>query len=122
MKHVSIVHATSEKRLAAMHCNEMKKLKARYETLFNARKRQLIKTKDEMKSAEQTIRNVKANGANLFLGIEQGSGKHSEDVQITMNPMCKREALSWIFTSIGYWKLVKHLNIKLQLKRNKVTK
>ena len=75
MKHVSFAHATSEERLAAMHCNEMKNAKASYKTLFNVRKRQLIQTKDETKNVEQTIRNVKVNGANLFLGIEQGSGK-----------------------------------------------
>ena len=68
MKCVSFAHTTSEERLAAMHYNEMKNSKARWETLFDVRKRKLIKTKDETKSAEQTIRNVKVNGANLFLG------------------------------------------------------
>ena len=77
-----------------MHCNEIKNAKARYETLFNVRKRKLIKTKNETMSVEKMIRNVKANGANLFLGIEQGLGKHSEDVQVAIIPMHKREATS----------------------------
>ena len=51
MKRVSFA-LTSEELLAAMHFNEMKNVKSRYETLFNAIKRQLIKTKDETKSVE----------------------------------------------------------------------
>ena len=52
MQHASFAHATSEKRLVATHHNEMKNVKSRYETMFNVRKRQLIKSKDEMKSVE----------------------------------------------------------------------
>ena len=58
--------------------------------------KKLIKTKDEMKGVEQEIKNEKGNGANSFLGIEQGSGKWNKDVQVTMNPMRKNKALSWI--------------------------
>ena len=74
-----------------MHCDIMKNVKARHETLFNVRKIQLIKTNDENISVEQAIRNIKVNGANLFLGTEQGSGKHSNDVKVAINPMYKQK-------------------------------
>ena len=96
MKNASYSHTTSEERLAAMHCNEMQNAKARYRALFDARKKQLTKIKDETMSVEQVIRNVKVNGDNLFLGIQQGSRKHSKDVQVVTNPSRKRQAISWI--------------------------
>ena len=74
IKCVSFKHATSEEILVAMHCDDIKTLKARHETLFNVRKIQLIKTNDENISVEQAMQNVKENGANLFLGIENVLG------------------------------------------------
>ena len=122
MKHVSFARTTSEERLVAMCHNEMKNAKARYEKLFNVRKSKLIKTKDKTKSEEQVVRNSKANGANLFLGIEQESGKYSEDVQVKTNPTSKREAISWILYECISLEISEGLNVKLQLKRKKVTK
>ena len=65
----------------------MKNVKARCETLFDVRKRQLIETNDETLSVEQLIRNIKVNEAHLFLGVEQGSCKFTNDVHVVMNPM-----------------------------------
>ena len=53
MKYASFEDATSEERLAATHCDEMKNSKAQHETLINARKRQLIKINNENASVEQ---------------------------------------------------------------------
>ena len=89
IKHVSLKHATTEERLAAIHCNEITYFKARHDTLFNVRKRQLIKTKNETKSVEQLIENVQANKADLFLDIEQGSSKFINDIHVFMNPIRK---------------------------------
>ena len=66
IRNVSFKRASTEERVAVMHCNEMKNFKARYETLFNVRNRQLIKTNDETISVEQLMRNIKVNEANLF--------------------------------------------------------
>ena len=60
----------------------MKNVKARCETLFDVRKRQLIETNDETLSVEQLIINIKVNKANLFLGIRQGSGQFTNDVHL----------------------------------------
>ena len=53
IRHVSFKHTTTEDRLAAMHYNEMKNVKARYENLCNVRTRQLIETDEETLSVEQ---------------------------------------------------------------------
>ena len=58
IRHASLKHASSEERLATMHCDKMKNVKARRETLFNVRKRQLIKTNDENVSVEQAMRKI----------------------------------------------------------------
>ena len=62
--------------------------------MFNVRKGQLIKTNDENTSVEQAMWNVKVNGDNLLLGMEQGSGKHVNNVQVVVNPMRERETTS----------------------------
>ena len=79
-----------------MYCNEMKNVKARCETLFNVRKTQLIETNDETLSVEQLIRNIKVNKDHLFLDVEQGPGKFTNDVHVVINHMRKKEAISWI--------------------------
>ena len=55
-------------------------------------KGKLIKMNDENMSVEQAIRSVKVNGANLFLGIEQGSDKHVNDVQVATKNMRKKRS------------------------------
>ena len=90
VRHVYFEHKSTEERLAETHCNEMENIKAHYETLFNVRKRKMIKTNDETLSVEQLIRNIKANEAH-FLGIEQGSGKFTYDLHFSINSIRKKK-------------------------------
>ena len=70
--------------------------KVLYETLFNVIKRQMIEGTDENLSVKQLIRKIKINGANLFLGIHQGCGQFTNDAHVVINPIRKKEAISWI--------------------------
>ena len=120
LKHVSLKHATTEERLVAMHCNEMKNVKARRETLFIVRKWQLIKTKDETTSVEQLIRNIKVNGVNLFLVVEQDSGQFVNDVQVVMNPVRKIEATSWIVHEHALLSFCEAFECKMSIKKGEI--
>ena len=56
----------------------------------------MIETNDETLSMEQLTRNIKENKSHLILGVEQGSGKFTNNVHIATSPMRKKEAISWI--------------------------
>ena len=97
-KYVSYKKTTSEERLAAMHHNDVRNNKAKFETLYD------IKLKDEVWNTEnscyETLESILMKLTNenhpLFLAAEQGAGKFQKNVNVVLNPRVKKYARSWL--------------------------
>ena len=91
-KYVSFKLSSSLQRLAAMHSNEMKNPKAKYETLFEIQ----LKDKALYQGTEYTLKElidqVQIKDIPLFLAIEQGTGKNSRHTQVVINPKVRNRA------------------------------
>ena len=96
-KFVSYKHTTSEERLASMHYNDMKNIKAKYESLNNAMLKERIMVESRRQELLETvIMKAQHNGQNLFLAAEQGSGSFADSVTVVVNPKMTNRAKQWI--------------------------
>jgi len=77
-KYVSYKLLDSDQCLAAIHNNEMTNVKARFETLYNTNLKETIYKVAEQTTIQEAILNAKHNDNDLFLAIEQGSGKFKD--------------------------------------------
>jgi len=87
-KYISYKNTTSEVRIASMHSNEIKNLKAKYETIYNTSLvdyMYLPETRSYQKF-EKYLMALKHEKNQLFLAAEQGSGKYEENVTVVINP------------------------------------
>ena len=87
-KYISYKNTTSDTRLASMHTNEMKNIKARYETIFNTSLKDIVLVEESIsyRKLEKHLMMLKHNGEQFFLAAEQGSGKFEDNITIVINP------------------------------------
>jgi len=71
-------------------------VKERYEILFNQDINYLVDIEDRMITMKNYLMNVKIRGNKLFIGVEQGMGKHLRDVFVIYLSMMKQEAHKWL--------------------------
>ena len=82
--------------MVAIHKNEMLNIKARFETLYETQLNDIIiKEKKEYK-LQDIILNIQYKDNNLFLAIEQGSGKYNRHTNVVLNPKVKNKARQWL--------------------------
>ena len=78
--------------MVAIYKNEMLNIKARFETLYETQLNNIIiKEKKEYK-LQDIILNIQYKDNNLFLAIEQGSGKYNRHTNVVLNPKVKNKA------------------------------
>ena len=96
-QYVSYRKTTSEERLASMHHNEMMNIKARYESLHNAKLKERVFIESRRHERLETVLiKQQHNGVRLFLAAEQGSGRYENSVTIVINPKAINKAKQWI--------------------------
>ena len=97
-KYVSHKKMTSEERLAAMHHNDVKNIKAKYETLCDMNlKEEVWDTKSSRYvTLESMLMTLKHENHPLFLAAEQGAGKFKNNVNVVLNPRVKNQAKCWL--------------------------
>ena len=92
-RYISYQNLPSQEKLLAMYYNDMKNVKAKYETLYNMNLKDEVMY-DDMNSVtlEKAIMDVKINQNNLFLSAEKGLGKFENNVVVIINLKMKVEA------------------------------
>ena len=90
-KYISYKNTSSKERLAVMHFNEMKNVKAWYEILFKVKLNHAIMVLDNRSYIllEQILMEAKSNNDNLFLAVKQGSGRFESNITVIINPKIK---------------------------------
>ena len=96
IRYVSYQYTISAERIASMHANECKNIKARYETLFNINIDQYVSWEGQHYKTKEFLMIRKANKIQLFLAVEQGARKFSKDIHIVINPRVKQAAKKWL--------------------------
>ena len=69
-RYVSYKKSTLEERLESMHFNEMKNVKAYYETLFNISLKDRVMENLKYVDLQTYLMNIKENNEQLFLAVE----------------------------------------------------
>jgi len=97
-KYISYKNTTSDIRLASMHSNEMKNLKAKYETIYNMSLTDyvLIAETRSYQKLEKYLMALMHNKDQLFLAAEQGSGKFEQNITVVINPRVASQARKWL--------------------------
>jgi len=95
-KYISYKLSDSAQRLGAMHSNEMTNIKSRFETLYNVKLNDTVYQGIERITLEDILLKEKYGIHNLFLAIEQGSGKFSNHINVVLNPPVKDQARRWL--------------------------
>ena len=72
-----------------MHSNELTNVKACFITLYNANLKEIIYEQTECTTVQDEMLKAKHNDNDLFLAIEQGSGKFKDHAQVVLNPKMK---------------------------------
>ena len=103
-RYISYRNSPSQEKLSAMYFNDMKNVKAKYETLFNVQLKDEVMYDDSTTvTLEKALMDAKVKENKLFLAAEQGSGKYENDVTVILNPKMKVEAWKWLTEEYGQW-------------------
>ena len=97
-KYISYKNTTSEVRMASMHSNEIKNLKAKYETIYSTSLVDYVylpETKSYQKF-EKYLMALKHEKNQLFLAAEQGSGKFEQNITVVVNPCTVSQSRKWL--------------------------
>ena len=84
IKYISYKNTTSAERLASMHANEYKNVKARYETLNNIKVNDSVNCKDKPCELKDLLLLQTANKTQLFLVVKQGARRFAKDVHVVI--------------------------------------
>ena len=95
-KHAPCRDTSIQERLLAMQANDMMNIDSRFETLCDVTLTTPVQDKEDTSVLEDVLLDVEYNGQKLFIAVEQGSGKNSEDVHVVLNPRVKNKAREWI--------------------------
>ena len=97
-KYISYKNTTLDTRLASMYTNEMKNIKARYETIFNTSLKDMVLVEENTsyRKLEKHLMMLKHNGEQLFLAAEQGSGKFEDNITVVINPRTASKSRRWL--------------------------
>ena len=96
-RYVSYKKTTSEERLASMHFNDMKNIKAQYESMFNTllNERIIVESRQQV-TLESHLISLTEGGQQLFIAAEQGVGKYENNVTVILNPKMIKKAKQWL--------------------------
>ena len=98
-RYISYKNTPSDLKLASMHTNEMKNIKAKYETIYNMSLTDdyvLLKETRSYQKLEKYLMGLKVNNDQLFLAAEQGSGKFEDNVTVVINPRTASQSRKWL--------------------------
>jgi len=86
-----------EERLASMYFNDMKNIKAWYESMFNAslNERIMVESRRQI-TLESHLMSLIEGGQQLFIAAEQGVGKYENNVTVILNPKMIKKAKQWL--------------------------
>jgi len=71
-------------------------INARFETLFNAKLDDIVYIEGKSTILEPILLEADYNDQPLFMTVEQGSGKHKNDIHVVLNPKIKNKVREWI--------------------------
>ena len=95
-KFIPCKNATVQERLAAMQGNDVMNVKARHETINNAKLDDIIYADKKHYYLEDYILDAKHNDQPLFLAVEPGLGGYENNSQAALNPRMKCKAREWL--------------------------
>ena len=96
VKYVYFANSTKNERIGTLQLNKCINIKLRHECLENVGILDEVLFNNEKSTVADVIMNVKKEGAPLFHGIEQGSGKNSQHVYVYFKGTQLAEAKDWI--------------------------
>ena len=95
---MSYKKTASEERLAAMHHNDVKNIKVKYETLHDMNLKEEVWDTNSSRyiTLESILMKLTHKNHPLFLAVEQGAGKFENNVNAVLNPRVKNQAKCWL--------------------------
>ena len=80
IKYISFKQSTSDIHFGVLHINEMNNMDVQFEILFDIKESDRVEYKEKIYTVRKVLLSIKYNKAPLFVAIEQGLGRSSDDL------------------------------------------
>ena len=89
---MSFRDTSADNQLGTLHLNELNNVKVRFETLNGVNINNLAMFNDKQAGLKDILLEIKVNKVELFLSVEQGSGKNENNVLLITTPKMRQNA------------------------------
>ena len=107
IKYISFKNTNSQTRIGCLHTNNCQNINSKFKILYNTNVNKILPTLDNkwMLMKDHLLDVKDKNNQPLFLGTEQGTGKHEANVFIVYSPRKYTQVHKWLHEE--YPKLIK---------------
>ena len=94
-QYISFKETNENIQFRALYTNNIVNIKTKFEILEDVSVNQLVTVDRERFLLKGYLISLKSESNNLFIGAEQGMGKHSKDAFVIIAPNQKLQAMKW---------------------------